>query len=213
MSKGKMLILPGVGNHDDVVYQDDCGKPNSNYVKGSGTDEERQKGKTFGALHDLYAKKFAEWNHYDPEVLNVSGEAYTQRMAPMIPQVQAALTRLKGKGGKDYKALYGFSGGGYNILPILEHLSPGERDNLDIVIVLAAPGSVEAYKKLLPARSDGTPRVIYYDGKSGDSSSYNLPPFASDKHMFLPWWLLSQDASHKDEFNTLEKDRQTRCSK
>lgn len=148
----KMLILRG--NHAD--YPDECGNPaKPPYEKGSDP-EGKQPGKHFGALHDKAALAYASAAGYQGFVLNVSGDPHawtTKTGAPVYltnekgdfvldekgnkkqkktrddaPQTAAAVTLLKAD--KSFKAIYGFSGGGYDVYWVLLALKTQDPDAL-----------------------------------------------------------------------------------
>lgn len=98
-------------------------------------------------LHEDAALQFARLHGYQGEVLDVSGEAYDNS-----PQVRAALARID-KG--DVTALYGFSGGGYNVVHIWDHMRPEQRERLNLVVVVGSPGVDRAHFV--------GPRVIVYN--------------------------------------------------
>jgi hypothetical protein len=99
-----------------------------------------------GALDEESAKEYAKRRGYDPEVLDVSGE--TQGKGEKRPQVREALARFSRQ--PTVTALYGFSGGGYNVYWILRTLAPEDRARLQLVVVLgveAAKASQDLYDK------------------------------------------------------------------
>ncbi len=83
-------------------------------------------------LEEAPAKEYARRLGFLPEVLNASGEvgAYSD-------QVNSAISRIK-KGG--ITGLYGFSGGGYNLVHLWHRLTPRERDDIKAVVVVGSPG-------------------------------------------------------------------------
>ncbi len=85
-----------------------------------------------GRLHDGPAREFARREGFQPEVLDASGEtgAYSH-------QTNAAMSRIK-KGG--VTGLYGFSGGGYNLVHLWRRLTPTEHDRIQRVVVVGSPG-------------------------------------------------------------------------
>ena len=86
-----------------------------------------------GALDQPPALEYARLRGFSGYVLPVAG--YTSDTAP---QVTKALEELKGD--DSYTALYGFSAGGYNLDRIIKRMSKEQKDRLDLVIVLGAPG-------------------------------------------------------------------------
>jgi len=85
-----------------------------------------------GALDEGSAIAYAARRGYVGRVLDVSGEA-----APHSAQHIAALAVFRW----DFfvEAIYGFSGGGYNVRHVLNSLTPAERIRLKLVVVLGAP--------------------------------------------------------------------------
>ena len=93
-----------------------------------------------GALDEPSAIEYAKRRGYEPVVLDVSGEAYSN-----APQVREALSYIALRGGVG--ALYGFSGGGYNVRHVLDFLNAKEKEGIKLVVVLGAPGnSIYKYK-------------------------------------------------------------------
>jgi hypothetical protein len=88
-----------------------------------------------GALDEESAKGYAELRGYEPVVLDVSGEAYANS-----PQVKRALEYIASH--DDVTALYGFSGGGYNVRHILDDLPPKAKAKIELVVVLGALSSL-----------------------------------------------------------------------
>ena len=74
-----------------------------------------------GALHVQAASDYARRRGYEPLVLNVSGRPNDSQHTP---QVKAALKAFHEDAS--VAAFYGFSGGGYNLVHILEYLSANE---------------------------------------------------------------------------------------
>lgn len=84
-----------------------------------------------GALYEQPALEYAQRRGYVGRVLDVSGETGADS-----DQVKAALAAIRAD--PNIHALYGFSGGGYNVRHILNAL--GKNDNrMDLVVVLGAP--------------------------------------------------------------------------
>ncbi len=94
-----------------------------------------------GALYEAPALEYARRKGYVGKVLDVAGEASANSQ-----QTRMALAEFR----RDLTvtALYGFSAGGYNVLHIIDALTPDERTRLKLVVVLgAAPGnSAKHYK-------------------------------------------------------------------
>ena len=87
-----------------------------------------------GALDEPPALEYARRRGYVGRVLDVAGAT-----GPNSPQTQMALAEFRRDGTAI--ALYGFSGGGYNVLHIINALTQAERGRLRLVVVLGAPGN------------------------------------------------------------------------
>jgi hypothetical protein len=157
----KMLILRG----NSADYPDECGNPaKPPYEKGNDPDG-KQPGKPFGALHDKAALAYASAAHYQGFVLNVSGDPHgwtTKTGDPVYvtnekgdyvldtegkkkqkktrddaPQTAAAVTKLIAD--DSFKAIYGFSGGGYDVYWVLRALKtqkPEVLSRIERIVVL-----------------------------------------------------------------------------
>jgi hypothetical protein len=176
----KMLILRGKSG----TYPDEDGN-NHEYKRG--------------ALHEQAAKDYAKSRDppYEGIVLDVSGET-----GPESAQTSQALIMLRGKDGDDFEALYGFSGGGYNVLWILKALKPNERDPFELIVVLGAPPTVLKDGHYVDDPK-GTPQKSAFHKSSFEGAHWDLvyqaftpdtfkTPKKVDGHMFLPEWLLTQ---------------------
>jgi hypothetical protein len=181
MSDKKMLILRGNADNTGKVYPDEQG----NFIAWPK-----------GALHEEAAKEYARRKGYQPVVLDVSGES-----GPGSAQTSQALIMLRDKGGDEFKALYGFSGGGYNVRWILTALKKDERKRFELIVVLGAPPTVLKDGKFVysPTGSPQKPAFLKssFDGGNWDlvyqdftPSSFKTPK-KTDGHMFLPEWLLA----------------------
>jgi hypothetical protein len=84
-----------------------------------------------GQLDDWSAREYARRLGYRGEVLDVAGD-------PDGPQAKLALERIRGD--NQVTAIYGFSGGGYNVRRIWGQLSAAERQRLGKVVVIGSPG-------------------------------------------------------------------------
>lgn len=82
-----------------------------------------------GALDEPSALEYARRKGYDGKVLDVAGAT-----GPNSEQTQMALAEFHRD--QSVSALYGFSGGGYNVLHIIKALAPDERNRLQLVVVL-----------------------------------------------------------------------------
>jgi hypothetical protein len=132
MAERKMVILRGNAAKAGS-YPDENGKPIA-WPKG--------------ALHVKAATDYAEREGYDPIVLDVPGQPQSRQS----PQAKAALKAFHDD--ESVCAFYGFSGGGYNLRHILEHLAATEPQSLsriELVVVIGAPFD-DRKKVFLPAR-------------------------------------------------------------
>ena len=106
-------------------------------------------------LDEQPAVEYARERGYRGEVLDVSGEAY-----PGSPQVVMALQAFRSD--PEVEALYGFSGGGYNVRHVLANLAPHEKARVKLVIVVGSPQNPPSlYERAMgigvSARSAGRP--------------------------------------------------------
>jgi hypothetical protein len=150
-----------------------------------------------GALHEQAAKAYAKSKDYEGIVLDVSGGT-----GPESAQTSQALIMLRGKDSDAFKALYGFSGGGYNVLWILRALKKDERKGIELIVVLGAPPTVLKDGKYVYSAT-GSPQKSAFLKSSFEGGNWDLvyqaftpdsfkTPKGADGHMFLPEWLLSQ---------------------
>jgi hypothetical protein len=102
-----------------------------------------------GALDEPAALEYAKRRGYIGRVLDVSGEAATGS-----PQHREALEAVRAD--PTISALYGFSGGGYNLRHVLDDLKPNERSRIKLVIVLGAPDNPPSIYEAF-----GLPEVVY----------------------------------------------------
>jgi len=120
----RMLILRGNATKSTTTYPDETGKTRA------WPD---------GALHEGAAIAFAKQLGYDGIVVDGSGSNQT------MDGQQAKDTLTKFHEDKDAEmGLYGFSGGGYTLLPILKFMATKEPQSLTRirhVIVIGAPNS------------------------------------------------------------------------
>jgi hypothetical protein len=86
-----------------------------------------------GQLDDASAVEYARRLGFRGEVLDVAGE--TGRGSE---QVRLALARIRQD--DRIRAIYGFSGGGYNARTIWQQLDASERDRLHKIVVVGSPG-------------------------------------------------------------------------
>lgn len=85
-------------------------------------------------LREAPAKQYAIAMDYTPEVLQASGET-----GLYSAQVNLAIKRIQ---RNDITAIYGFSGGGYNLVHIWSRLNQDHRNQIKKIVVLGAPGVV-----------------------------------------------------------------------
>ena len=85
-----------------------------------------------GALDEPSALEYARRRGYTGQVLDVAGATGANS-----PQTKLALAEFRND--ETVTALYGFSGGGYNVLHIIRALTRTERARLRLVVVLGAP--------------------------------------------------------------------------
>lgn len=124
-------------------------------------------------LDEQSAMDYASLRGYEGYVLKVSGET-----GPTSTQVQRALTVMNAV-QPPFQALYGFSGGGYNVRHIINRLNYEARAALELVVVLGAP-------KLEREAVEGTWELVY-----------RLDPIPSEGgHMAGPKELLKELREH-----------------
>jgi hypothetical protein len=86
-----------------------------------------------GQLDDDSAEAYAWYNGYDGEVLDVAGGT--------AEQVRRTLARIRSD--ESVTALYGFSGGAYATVRIWHALSAEEKERIEYVVIVGAPGVSE----------------------------------------------------------------------
>lgn len=133
-------------------------------------------------LDEKSAREYARRRGYCGEVLNVSGET-----GPTSNQTLSATAMIRTRG--DIKALYGFSGGGYNARHILNKLSQRERDQIDLVVVVGAPNNSENLY------TEGPWELVYRkdppSGKHMDGPKELLAELGPEEPVVKPalsWW-------------------------
>jgi len=89
-----------------------------------------------GALYEQPALEYARRRGYDGQVLDVAG-------ATGANSRQTLMALVAFRGDDSITALYGFSGGGYNVRHIIAALNPTERSRIRLVVVLGAPQNPE----------------------------------------------------------------------
>lgn len=102
-----------------------------------------------GQLDDESAKALARKLGYAPEVLDVAADIPSEKT-----QIQMALERIRGD--KNVKAIYGFSGGGYNAQTIWAQLTPEQRGRINKIVVVGSPG-------ITPSAFPGSTDVVVQD--------------------------------------------------
>ena len=86
-----------------------------------------------GQLDDRSALEYARRSGYRGEVLDAAGNTGAES-----PQVKMALSYIRAN--TKITAIYGFSGGGYNTKTIWKLLNENERQRLEKVVIVGAPG-------------------------------------------------------------------------
>ena len=89
--------------------------------------------KPHGQLDDRAALEYASRLGFRGEVLDVAGN-------PDLNSAQVQIARERIREDQSIKAIYGFSGGGYNARLIWAQLSTPERDRIRKVVVVGSPG-------------------------------------------------------------------------
>jgi hypothetical protein len=121
-----------------------------------------------GALDEPSAMSYAAQRDYTGKVLDVSGETGQQSA-----QVNLALKTFRAD--PTIEALYGFSGGGYNIFWILTRLTVTEKKRLKLLVVIGAP-------KMSAKSYEGNWELVYRTD----------PPTKAGGHMGGPLALLKE---------------------
>ena len=86
-----------------------------------------------GQLDDTSALEYARRVGFRGEVLDVPAVN-----GPDSKQVKIALARIRQD--DSVRAIYGFSGGGYNARRVWQELDPVERERLQKIVIIGAPG-------------------------------------------------------------------------
>ena len=120
-----------------------------------------------GALDETSALQYASNRGYTGRVLNVSGET-----GDKSKQTNMALREIQND--SSITALYGFSGGGYNVYHILNRLTHEQRGRLELVVVIGVEAdklSADALNSKrynadweLVYRNDPPPPMTHIDG-------------------------------------------------
>jgi hypothetical protein len=86
-----------------------------------------------GQLDDEAALAYADRLSFKGEVLDIAGDNYSGN-----PQVEKALERIRAD--RKIAAIYGFSGGGYNVRFIWKQLEPSHQGRIRKIVVIGSPG-------------------------------------------------------------------------
>ena len=155
----------------------------------------------WGALHEKAAKDYATQRGYDGVVLDISGDAAEKKKGEAkrpnrsySPQTILALQRFKDN--TDIEALYGFSGGGYNVWWMLQALKDDKAAmaRLKLIVVLGAPDQPESAYKAAKYGNGAAWELVY---KTNAPGSDKVVPKGLDSHMFGPEWLLEETQGKK----------------
>jgi len=107
-----------------------------------------------GALDEPSALQYASNRGYSGRVLNVSGET-----GDNSKQTKMAVQEFLHD--STITALYGFSGGGYNVYHILNQLPHERRNRLELVVVLGVEASKLSAHALNPHRYNAHWELVY----------------------------------------------------
>ena len=107
-----------------------------------------------GALDEPSALQYASNRGYTGRVLNVSGET-----GDKSKQTSMALQEIQND--SSITALYGFSGGGYNVHHILDRLTQELRGRLELVVVIGVEASKLSADALNPKRYNAHWELVY----------------------------------------------------
>jgi hypothetical protein len=124
-----------------------------------------------GALREAPALEYAKRRSYEGQVLDIAGKAYTGS-----PQHRLALKEYRRD--RTVAALYGFSGGGYNVRHVIDDLDKAERSRLALVVVLGAPlndASLYDGPWELVYRRDPPPPLEHMDGPAALLAELDAP--------------------------------------
>jgi hypothetical protein len=86
-----------------------------------------------GQLDDEAALAYASRLRFKGEVLDIAGDNYAGN-----PQMEKALARIRAD--RAIAAIYGFSGGGYNVRLIWKQLEPSHQGRIRKIVVIGSPG-------------------------------------------------------------------------
>lgn len=173
-------------------------------AKGTFPDEKGNKiAWPIGALHVRAATDYARTKGYFGVVIDIQGYPQYEQS----PQAREVYKRLKAD--ESIAALYGFSGGGYNVRHILKFLakdSPAVLSRFDLIVVIGSPNPMgkaayapsvyNAIARKATARrkvkdwEDACWEVVYRENPHPSQLPDGLPPGLST-HMFGPDLLLA----------------------
>lgn len=158
-----------------------------------------------GALHRNAAKEYAMRKGYVPQVLEISGKPQSETSPQANKVVELFL------GDQAVTAFYGFSGGGINLMHILDRLAsknPETLHRIELVVALGAPEVkqeeyetskynkiLEKHNKRLKAGASPAKLVNWVlERRENPPPDHPVVPVATDgkrhPHMFGPEWLL-----------------------
>jgi hypothetical protein len=140
---GKMVILRGTSDpHGKNKLPDEFGKPAKWPI---------------GALHVRAAEDFARKRGYEPKTLGLEGQQslykgkqvreFLKLFAGLILGRKSYENDMELKPDLDIHALYGFSGGAYNVWWILNFLAENQPDDLQRVNLVVVLGLDKQYKR------------------------------------------------------------------
>lgn len=170
-------------------------------AKGTFPDEKGDKiAWPIGALHVQAATDYARKRGYDGVVLGIQGFPQYEQS----PQAREVYKRLKADTDKSISALYGFSGGGYNVRHILKFLAknkPSELHRFDLIVVIGSPNpsgkalyAPSVYnaiaRKKVKGWEDASWEVVYRENPDRSQMPKDLPS-GLGTHMFGPDLLLA----------------------
>ena len=107
-----------------------------------------------GALDEPPALRYATNRGYSGRVLDVSGET-----GDNSKQTKMAVREFLND--STITALYGFSGGGYNVYHILHQLTPEQRNRLELIVVIGVDASKLSAAALNAHRFNGHWELVY----------------------------------------------------
>jgi hypothetical protein len=168
-------------------------------AKGTFPDEKGNKiAWPIGALHVQAATDYARKRGYFGVVLGIQGYPQYEQS----PQAREVYKQLKAD--ESIAALYGFSGGGYNLRHILKFLAknkPADLHRFDLIVVIGSPNPIgrAAYapsvynaiaRKKIKGWEDACWEVVYRENPDPSQLPKDLPA-GLGTHMFGPDLLLA----------------------